>query len=130
MQTDKAAAGQAWTSIDCSLVSGRADDGSTPEDGLILPRTQIEFYEGDSVFDVLTYAARKYGIHLEYDGASADLAYLNGINYLYEHAYGDLSGWIYLVNGVKQSIGCGNYQVADGDEIEWHYTLTLGEDIL
>ena len=128
-ESEKPVAGQVWLSIDCSLVAGRSDDGSTPADGKILPRSLVDFYEDDSVFDVLTHAARKYGIHLEYVGANADLIYVNGINYLYEYAYGDLSGWIYLANGEKQSVGCGNYPVQNGDEISWHYTLNLGEDI-
>lgn len=129
IKTDQPVAGQVWLSIDCRNAAGFADDGSTPDNGEILPRTQMDFYEGDSVFDVLTYAARKFGLHIEFDGASSGLAYVNGINYLYEYAYGDLSGWIYLVNGEKQSVGCAGYTLEDGDEISWQYTLNLGEDV-
>lgn len=120
--------GQAWLSIRCDKVPGRADDGSTPENGEILMRTSVDFYEGDSVFDLLTYAARTHGLHMEHEG-SGDLLYVNGINHLYEYAYGDLSGWIYMVNGEIPSVGCGNYAVKNGDEILWQYTLALGEDL-
>ena len=57
------------------------------------------------------------------------MAYVNGINYLYEYAYGELSGWIYSVNAVTPSIGCGSYILEDGDEVLWQYTTDLGEDL-
>ena len=121
--------GNVWLTIRCDTVAGRADDGSTPADGTILPRTQIAFAEGDSVYDVLTYAVRQFGIQMEHQGSSENLAYINGINYLYEFDYGDLSGWIYSVNGVQESVGCGGCLVHEGDEIAWEYTLNLGEDL-
>ena len=122
-------AGHVWLTIRCDTVAGRADDGSTPADGTILERTLIGFAEGDSVYDVLTYAVRQYGIQMEHQGSSENMAYINGINYLYEFDYGDLSGWIYSVNGVQESVGCGSCLVHDGDEIAWEYTLNLGEDL-
>lgn len=121
--------GNVWLSIRCDTVAGMADDGSTPADGVILERTQLGFSEGDSVFDVLTEAVRRNEIHMEHEGGSEGMAYVNGINYLYEYAYGDLSGWMYYVNGTEPSIGCGSYMVADGDEIVWQYTQKLGEDL-
>ena len=57
------------------------------------------------------------------------MVYIAGINYLYEFEYGDLSGWIYHVNGVSPSVGCADYILKDGDAIEWLYTLNLGEDV-
>lgn len=126
--SEQPVAGQAYLSVRCDKVAGRATDGSSPENGEILARTAIDFYEGDSIFDLLTHAARKYEIQIEYQG-SADTAYINSINYLYEYAYGDLSGWIYTLNGEKLSVGSAGQAVQNGDEIVWHYTLTLGEDI-
>ncbi|MBQ9471715.1 MAG: DUF4430 domain-containing protein, partial [Ruminococcus sp.] len=55
-------------------------------------------------------------------------AYIAGINYLYEFDYGDLSGWMYRVNGVLPEVGCQSYTVSDGDEIEWLYTTNIGKD--
>ena len=57
------------------------------------------------------------------------MKYMSGINYIYELAYGDLSGWVYLVNGERPSVGCDAYKLSDGDVIEWHYSLELGNDI-
>ena len=122
-------AGQAYISIRCDTVAGLAGDGSTPEDGIILEKSAIPFREGDSVFDVLLTAARLHRIQMEHDGGEEGMAYVTGINYLYEYTHGDLSGWIYSVNGETFSIGCGSYMVKDGDEILWQYTTQLGEDL-
>lgn len=122
-------AGQASISIRCDTVAGSKDDGSTPEDGVILEQTSIPFREGDTVFDILTSAARTFRIQLEHSGGEGGMAYVTGINYLYEYTHGDLSGWIYSVNGETYSIGCGSFIVNDGDEILWQYTTELGEDL-
>ena len=58
-----------------------------------------------------------------------DMVYIAGINYLYEFDFGDLSGWIYHVNGSAPSVGCGEYILKDGDRIEWLYTCDLGNDL-
>lgn len=121
--------GRAFLTIRCDTVAGRADDGSTPESGVILERTEYPFSAGESVFDLLTTAARAQRLHVEHEGGSGDMAYINGINYLYEYDYGELSGWIYSVNGETPSIGCGSYALRDGDEVVWQYSLALGEDL-
>lgn len=124
-----AADGSVYLSIRCDTVAGSKSDGSTPENGVILARTEMPFEQGDSVFDVLTDAARRFEIHMEHEGGTEGMAYVCGINHLYEYAHGDLSGWIYSVNGEQLSVGCGSCIVKDGDEIIWQYTLNLGEDL-
>ena len=37
-------------------------------------------------------------------------------------AHGDLSGWVYTVNGISANVGCGSYYLKDGDVVEWLYT--------
>ena len=121
-------AGTVTISIRCDSVAGRADDGSTPEDGVILPPTVIPYAEGETVFDALTIAVRRASIQMEHTGAG-ELVYINGINNLYEFDYGELSGWLYSVNGEIYSTGCGSFPLRDGDEILWQYTTELGEDL-
>ena len=121
--------GHVWLTIRCDTVAGTKKDGSTPENGLILPRTQFAFNEGDTVFDILTYAAKEHRLQLEHEGMSKNMAYVNGINYLYEFDYGELSGWMYSVGGEYVSLGSGSLAVKDGDEITWAYTRELGEDL-
>ena len=115
-------------SIDCKKLAGKEGD-AIPEDGIILSDTRLPFQDGDSVFDILTDAVRIGGIQMEYSGASRKLAYVNGISNLYEYDYGELSGWMYSVNGEFHSLGSGSFTVKDGDEIRWQYTLELGEDL-
>ena len=120
--------GTVMLSIRCDSVAGLAEDGNTPEDGVILPSCEIPFVEGETVFDALTVAVRTHSLQMEHTG-DGEMAYINGINNLYEFDYGDLSGWIYSVNGEIHSTGCGSYRLSDGDEILWQYTTELGEDL-
>ena len=65
---------------------------------------------------------------MEGSGANG-LMYIHGIGNIYEFDFGDLSGWVYMVNGESASVGCDQYVLQDGDQVEWHYTLELGKDI-
>ena len=114
--------------IRCDTIVGKSESEYIPRDGIILDITEFEIEDGDSVYDILIEAARKYNIQMENNG-SADMVYISGINYLYEFDFGDLSGWVYHVNGIAPSVGCGEYVLSDGDTIEWLYTCNLGNDI-
>ena len=122
------AIGTVTLTIRCDAVAGSDKNEYIPADGVILDVTELAFADGDTVYTVLTDAARQFGIHVENNG-NETLAYVSGINYLYEFDFGDLSGWTYLVNGERVSVGCGEYKLSDGDHIEWHYTLELGNDL-
>ena len=65
---------------------------------------------------------------VEGEGAGG-MVYVSGIGYLYEFDYGDLSGWMYRVNGETPSVGCAEYALSDGDQVEWLYTCDLGNDL-
>ncbi len=120
--------GTVTLAIRCDTVAGISDSEYIPKDGIILNTAEFIIEEGDTVYDILTEAARKYHIQVENNG-SAEMAYIAGINYLYEYDFGDLSGWVYQVNGSPSSLGCSEYILSDGDVILWHYTLSLGNDI-
>ena len=101
-----------------------------PEDGVLLPVTEVTFEGGESVFDVFRRCLREEKIHFEYVDASAyDSVYIEGIGNLYEFDCGPQSGWMYSVNGVHPSLGCSAYTLADGDEIVFSYTCDLGADV-
>jgi hypothetical protein len=101
-----------------------------PEDGVIYQRRQVAFYEGESVFDVLQREMRNAGIHMEASFTPMyNSAYVEGINNLYEFDVGELSGWMYKVNGWFPNYGASRYQVKKGDVIEWVYTTNLGVDV-
>ena len=120
--------GNVTMTIRCDTVVGRSDAEHIPSDGIILEAVELEIQDGDTVYSILTEAARRYNIQVENNGSS-DMAYIVGINYLYELDFGDLSGWVYHVNGQEASVGCSDYLLSDGDVIEWHYTCQLGEDV-
>ncbi len=118
--------GQATLSIRCDKVAGKAPH--IPVDGVILPETALPIAAGDTVYTILTDAARAHGFHMEASGASG-MIYINSIGNIYEFDFGDLSGWVYLVNGESASVGCDQYVLKPGDQVAFHYTLDLGRDI-
>ncbi|MBC3887912.1 DUF4430 domain-containing protein [Acetobacterium paludosum] len=123
-------------SISCStilnnmanLTQGKAS--FVPSDGWILYPTETSFTTGESVHDVLQRVCRQYGIHMESKFTPAyNSAYVQGINQLYEFDCGELSGWMYNVNGWFPNYGCSQYTVKNGDVINWIYTCDLGKDV-
>ena len=120
--------GQAVMTIRCDTLLGRAQSEYVPEDGVILPETAFDIEAGETVYDLLVEAARVYKIQMESEGAGG-MVYVSGIGYLYEFDHGDLSGWMYRVNGETPSVGCAEYALSDGDHVEWLYTCDLGRDL-
>lgn len=101
-----------------------------PDDGVMLEATEVEFTDGESVFDVFRKVLREKKIHFEYVDASAyDSVYIEGIGNLYEFDCGPQSGWMFSVNGIYPGLGCSAYTLADGDMILFNYTCDLGADI-
>ena len=99
-----------------------------PNDGIILKKTAIKAKENDTVLDVTKKVAAKKGIQIEYSQSVKD-SYVQGINYLYEFSCGDLSGWMYSVNGSFANVGCNDYELKDADYVKWQYTCDLGNDL-
>ena len=105
-------------------------EGLVPADGWVLSPMEVTFYEGESVFHVLQRVCKQQKIHLEFmDVPLYNSAYIEGIHNLYEFDAGDLSGWMYQVNGWFPNYGCSRYQLQDRDVICWMYTCDLGNDI-
>ncbi|QNK60208.1 DUF4430 domain-containing protein [Paenibacillus sp. PAMC21692] len=101
-----------------------------PEDGVIYAPRTVTFNKGESVFDVLLREMRGEGIHMEFEMTPIyNSNYIEGINNIYEFDCGELSGWMYKVNGWFPNYGASRYQLKDHDEIEWVYTCDLGRDI-
>ena len=81
-----------------------------------------------TVYDLLTEAVRQNRLHLDASG-SEGMKYVSGLNHLYEQAYGELSGWMFFVNGESASQSCDQYLLKDGDHVSWQYTLAMGQDL-
>ncbi len=123
-------------SVTCQTILDNLDDLDpekkelVPEDGVIFSPQEVTFYEGESVFNVLQREMKKNKIHMEFVNTPVfNSAYIEGIHNLYEFDCGDLSGWMYQVNGWFPNYGCSRYQLQDGDVIKWIYTCDLGRDI-
>ena len=101
-----------------------------PENGVLLSPTQFFCEEDESVFDLLLRVTKENDIPMEF--AQTPLygsAYVEGIGNLYEFDCGELSGWMYRVNGEFPNYGCSNYRLHEGDAVEWVYTCDLGADV-
>lgn len=123
-------------SISCATILNNMSDLKSgkeefvPSDGWILAASEVEFTEGESVHDVLQRVCKDAGIQMESSFTPAyNSAYVEGINNLYEFDCGQLSGWMYNVNGWFPNYGCSKYTVQDGDVINWVYTCNLGKDV-
>lgn len=119
-------------SVSCATVAGEGKEEIAPSDGVILPETRFTLPSGATVYDCLIAAVKEKGLRVD-DSSNTltdhSMAYIAGINGLYEFDYGDLSGWMYAVNGEFADRGCGEYALNDGDVITWEYTRSLGEDL-
>ena len=116
-------------SIRCDTITDREKVNKyIPDDGIILDEEVITVSEGSTVYDALLAVVKEHGIPMDNRGAPG-AAYIAGLNYLYEFDYGELSGWMYRVNGVFADVGCQSCYVSDGDVIEWLYTTDIGKDL-
>lgn len=101
-----------------------------PKDGVIFAEKNVSFYEGESVFNLLMREMKQNKIHLEFENTPVyKSAYIEGIANLYEFDCGELSGWMYRVNGYFPNYGCSRYLIKPYDKIEWVYTCDLGADV-
>ena len=123
-------------SIDCKTILENMDKCDkekqelVPEDGWILEPTEVVFFDGESVFQVLKRVCKQNKIHMEFENTPIyNSAYIEGIHNLYEFDVGEGSGWMYSVNGWYPNYGCSRYALQDGDVVEWRYTCDLGFDV-
>jgi hypothetical protein len=101
-----------------------------PADGVIFPATAVTFSEGENAFTLLQREMRRARIHLEFVHTPLyNSAYIEGIHNLYEFDAGELSGWMYSVNGWFPNYGCSRYLLQDGDAVAFVYTCDLGRDV-
>jgi hypothetical protein len=98
-----------------------------PKDfGVILSKTKVSLNEGDTVLDMLLKASKKKNILVEHSGSGA-MAYIEGIDNIYEFDYGPKSGWKFKLNGTTISKSSGIVKVKKDDVIEWVYSEDFTE---
>ena len=117
-------------SSDMSKLENPALEDYIPADGTILAKSTYKGTTDNTVFDALNTLCRNNDIQLEFSYTPIyESYYIEGINYIYEFDGGNLSGWMYKVNGWFPNYGCSSYYLSDGDVIEWVYTCDLGKDV-
>ena len=99
------------------------------KDSVIFPKTEIEYKENQTVFDLLKEVMRQNNIIVDDTGVGTN-KYVEGIDNLYEFDHGAKSGWVYFVNGKMMDRSSGQSIVSKNDKISWYYTLDLGNDII
>lgn len=103
-----------------------------PRDGYILPPTKLALEKDETAYSLFLRAAKYYEIPFEAQAAgdnSLGTAYIQSINQLSEFDGGELSGWMYSVNGEFPSAGCDSFTVSDGDVVRFVYSFDLGKDV-
>ena len=101
-----------------------------PGDGVVFAATLVTAYEDESVFNVFLREMKKARIHMAFRNTPIyNSAYIEAINNIYEFDAGELSGWMYSVNGRYPNYGSSRYQLSPGDVIEWNFTCDLGRDL-
>ena len=100
-----------------------------PEDGWILTETEVAFTEGDTAAQVLQRVCKDRKIPMDFEESVAYGVYVKGIGNIYEGDCGELSYWTYTVNGEFLDLGCGLYEVQEGDEICMLYSCNMGADV-
>lgn len=111
-----------YLSIRCDTVAGKKD--YIPKDGIILDKYEVVIDKGQTAYDQIISAVRKNSIHIDATGG-----YIAGIAHIYEMDFGDLSGWMFRINGSFSDAVSGEKVLSEGDYVEWLYTTDLGKDI-
>ena len=94
-----------------------------PDDGEILAKVTVQMEKGATVYDVLAKVCKAKGIAVDAEYTPLYKSYyIKGIAHLYEKQAGDMSGWIYKVNGTAPNRGASAYKISEGDVISWRYT--------
>lgn len=97
-----------------------------PEDGFLLPETEVTFSEGENAFDALQRACKDAELHMEFVETPAyNSVYIQGIGNLYEQDAGEMSGWLYEVNGDSPEVGCNQYELQNGDAVVFTYICDM-----
>ena len=91
-----------------------------PEDGILLDK-DATFTPGESAYAVMLRILQKEKIHFDADPSNYFLA----IGNLYAGDCGEMSGWIYSVNGESPMVGAADYVLQEGDTLRFYYITTF-----
>lgn len=83
---------------------------------------EVELDEGATVYDALVATG------VDVNASDSDYGmYVQGIDGLAGGDFGDMSGWMFEVNGEMAEVGCSQYELSDGDVVTWTYVTEFTE---
>ena len=116
------AIGSVSLSINCNVIKDKVDNP------VILDNAEFLINEGETVYDILMEAVVKNKLQMETSGAKGS-EYVVGINNIYSQAYGDMSGWLFYLNGEMAMTSMAQCKLKPNDKIEILYSTNFGEDL-
>ncbi|MFV0393223.1 MAG: DUF4430 domain-containing protein [Coprobacillaceae bacterium] len=117
-------------SVDCKTILNNKDklkagyESYVPSNGVLISSMTIEITDGMTVLEALKTACTKQGYSIDAQGG-----YVRSINNLSEFCCGDLSGWMYGVNGSYVNQSASKKTVKNGDVIKWVFSCASGKDV-
>lgn len=116
-----AASGDASGAEDRSAIAVTVEIDATAGEGESTT-ADVEVPEGATVYDALVATG------VDVNASDSDYGmYVQGINGLAGGDFGDMSGWMFEVNGEMAEVGCSQYELEDGDVVTWTYVTEFTE---
>lgn len=111
----QAVEGEIFASAEMITVSFRVEGSS----GSIYPKGDVQVPANSTVYDVMDEVL--YENEIYFDATEGEYAYVIQIGDDRQGKFNVWDGWQYMVNGVKPSIGIGEYFVQANDDIYFYY---------
>lgn len=116
-----AASGDASGAEDRSAIAVTVEIDATAGEGEATS-AEVELDEGATVYDALVATG------VDVNASDSDYGmYVQGIDGLAGGDFGDMSGWMFEVNGEMAEVGCSQYELSDGDVVTWTYVTEFTE---
>ena len=91
-----------------------------PENGILLDK-DVTFTPGESAYRLMVRTLKTEKLHFEADNSN----YLKAIGNLYAGDCGEMSGWLYSVNGEVPTVSAADYILQEGDVLRFYYVTTF-----
>ena len=95
------------------------------EGQVVLSPTEVETVSGENILTVLKKAADDANIDVQTAQFAGVGEYVTGIGSLSAGEYGEMSGWIYKVDGESPNVGMSGYKLVGGENIEVEYATSF-----
>lgn len=116
-----AASGDVSDAEDWSAIAVTVEIDATAGEGEATS-AEVELDEGATVYDALVATG------VDVNASDSDYGmYVQGIDGLAGGDFGDMSGWMFEVNGEMAEVGCSQYELSDGDVVTWTYVTEFTE---